>query len=232
MLLTLAGIVAVALLLSKLGVITMRDHSESGSPALSVTSPSTAVAEMPSIPTAPPLSSTTPNYPGFEILDTRTSWVTVSKGFTALEGLLWVPEVRLKVRRTAPSHGELAVKAVFIDEAGTVLDEYRDSEEFEPGYVKELILTAGRGYPFDHVFLPMIQDPTKRFRVDVFAAKNYFGDVWTKILGIYVDLPAEYAAMSGHRSDDTLTGKAIAPAPTAPTARIEVSPEVTQGPPQ
>ena len=127
---------------------------------------------------------------GFKITDISTSWTTTAKGFTVADGMLWVPEVRIRAKYTGKKAADLAFQVSFTTPDGVVLDDSKDSETFQPGQTREFIITSGRGYTTDGIFAGM-NKRADLFDADVFVSESYFGD-YTKYRSVKVDMPPQY----------------------------------------
>ena len=134
----------------------------------------------------------------YEITSFQTSWKTVSRGYTALEGLLWVPEIRMTVKNTGTRDIDVIYfRAIFLDAEGVIKgDDIIESVSSIPvGYAKGPIFLHGTvGYTSDFAFLPMMIDSSQKWRFELFEGNSYSGP-WKKIKTGKVELPEEYQRM-------------------------------------
>ncbi|MEO0162050.1 MAG: hypothetical protein ABIL74_07235 [candidate division WOR-3 bacterium] len=134
----------------------------------------------------------------YEITSFQTSWKTVSRGLTALDGMLWVPEIRMTVKNTGTRDIDIIYfRAVFLDAEGVIKgDDIIESVSSIPaGYAKGPVFLYGTvGYTSDFAFLPMMKDNSQKWRFDLFVGNSYSGP-WTKIKSGLVELPEEYRRM-------------------------------------
>lgn len=134
----------------------------------------------------------------YEITSFQTSWKMVSRGLTALEGMLWVPEIRMTVKNTGTRDIDVIYfRAVFLDAEGVINgDDIIESISSVPaGYAKGPAFLHGTvGYTSDIAFLPMVKDNSQKWRFDLFVGNSYSGP-WTKIKSGFVELPEEYERM-------------------------------------
>jgi len=134
----------------------------------------------------------------YEITRFETSWKTVSSGLTALDGMVWVPEIRLTIKNTGTRDiEEIYFRAIFLDAEGVIKgDDIIESVSSIPkGYAKGPVFLYGSvGYTSDFAFLPMMSDNSKKWRYDLFEGNSYSGP-WRKIKSGAIELPEEYRSM-------------------------------------
>jgi len=134
----------------------------------------------------------------YEIVSFQTSWKAVSRGLTALEGMLWVPEIRMTVKNTGTRDIDVIYfRAVFLDAEGVIKGEdiIKSVSSIPAGYAKGPIFLYGTvGYTSDFAFLPMMKDDSKKWRFELFEGNSYSGP-WKKIKTGKVELPEEYQRM-------------------------------------
>lgn len=139
----------------------------------------------------------TPSYQ-YEITSFTSSWTKVSRGLTALEGLLWVPEIRMTIKNTGSKDIEaIYFRVMFLDAEGVIQgDDIIESVMSIPaGYAKGPVFIHGTlGYTSDLAFLPMMKDDSQKWRFDLFQGQSYSGP-WEKIKSGVIDLPKAYERM-------------------------------------
>jgi hypothetical protein len=79
------------------------------------------------------------------LLDFSTTWTAQSRGYTALDGQLWVPEIKMVVKNMGVLEiNEVYLRAVFLDEKGVITSESSESiKSIPPGYAKGPIFILG-----------------------------------------------------------------------------------------
>jgi hypothetical protein len=79
------------------------------------------------------------------LLDFSTAWTAQSRGYTALDGRLWVPEIKTVVKNMGGLEiSEVYFRAVFLDEKGVITSESRESIKSIPsGYSKGPLFIRG-----------------------------------------------------------------------------------------
>jgi hypothetical protein len=79
------------------------------------------------------------------LLDFSTAWTAQSKGYTALDGQLWVPEIKVVVKNMGVLEiSEVYLRAVFLDEKGVITSESSESiKSIPPGYAKGPVFILG-----------------------------------------------------------------------------------------
>lgn len=131
----------------------------------------------------------------YEITKLETGWETTARGLTALEGMLWVPEIRIFVKNNADKDIEdVFFKVIFLDAEQVIKgDEVIDIISSIPaGYTKGPIFFQGTvGYTSDLALVAMAKDTLKKWRYDFFEGSSYSGP-WRKIRSGSIDLPTPY----------------------------------------
>jgi len=126
---------------------------------------------------------------GYEFTELKAYWAKTSRGLTALEGVLWVPEVKMTIRNTGDRDlEELYFKALFLDHEGTITDEDVEVVESIPaGYTRGPVFLRGSvGYTSSNA-LALLAADKKSWRVDLFEGKSYSGP-WKKIRSLRVKI--------------------------------------------
>ena len=137
----------------------------------------------------------------FDLVDIEARWEAQSRGFTALDGQIWVPTVRAVVKNTG-SHDIDSVhfRAVFLDRNGIITSESREGVDSIPsGYSKGPVFIRGSaGYESDTAFLGMTgsNGEKNKWRFDLFSGDSHAGP-WTKIRSGTIELPIELARLLG-----------------------------------
>ena len=126
--------------------------------------------------------------------DFSVSWITTARGMTAVDGRLWVPQVKTTVKNDGSSDlDSYVLRAVFLDEKGVITSESKEwIRDLPAGYAKgPFFINGSVGYTSDMPFMGMVKDETKKWRYDIFTSLSYSGP-WKKIKSDYVPVPAEY----------------------------------------
>jgi len=134
----------------------------------------------------------------YEITKLKTSWDATGRGLTALDGMLWVPEIRIFVKNIAAKDKEdVFFKVLFLDAEQVIKgDEVIERIGSIPaGYTKGPIFFQGTvGYTSDLALVEMAKDTLKKWRYDFFESGSYSGP-WRKIRSGSIDLPTPYNAI-------------------------------------
>lgn len=143
-----------------------------------------------------------------------TRWKTTSKGQTALEGLLWVPQIKFNLKNTSPKDADLRLRADFIDATGKITSDDTEYADISAGSTRGPIFLHGSvGYASDEIFLDMMKDAAAKWKVNLYAREGLSAE-WHQILSETVQLPGQYQQME----------EALHQSPTA-----EPGPELTPG---
>lgn len=133
----------------------------------------------------------------YEITSFQTSWTTVSRGLTALDGMLWVPRIRMTVKNLGSREiNVIYFRAIFLDDEGVISgDDIESVRSIPAGYAKGPVFLRGTvGYTSDFAFLSMRRDDSKKWRFNLLAGNSYSGP-WTKIKSGFVEIPETYRRM-------------------------------------
>ncbi|MDH7572559.1 MAG: hypothetical protein QHH27_03280 [Clostridia bacterium] len=118
----------------------------------------------------------------YEITELKAYWTKTSRGATALEGVLWVPAIKMNIKNTGQQEIEkLYLKALFLDEEGVITDEAIEVLESIPaGYTRgPVILRGSVGYTSSNA-IAILTAYEKKWQVDLFEGESYSGP-WKKL---------------------------------------------------
>lgn len=139
----------------------------------------------------------------YEFVDFATTWEKGSRGTTAADGILWVPQIKFTVKNTDKNDINKYFKVIFLDEKGTIIGNeiIENTQTIPSGYSKGPIFMRGTtGYTGESVFLTM--DDSKKWHADLFEGTSYTGP-WSKIKSVTIDLPEKYAKLNNFKNQSS-----------------------------
>jgi len=145
----------------------------------------------------------------YDLQNVTTTWVKISRGRTTEDGILWVPEVRFKVKNLSSGNINKYFRVLFIDHDHAVSgDEIIVTlGVLPPGYTKGNLFVRGTiGYTDETMFWKMIGDESKIWEAEIFEGDTYRGP-WTKIKTVKISLPGPFQQLKeAIRSDSGKKG--------------------------
>lgn len=141
----------------------------------------------------------------YDIQNVVTTWTKTPRGQTGEDGILWLPEVRFKVKNLSPHHINKHFRVLFIDQDNSISGHeiVETIGVLPPGYSRNNLLFRGtKGYTNETVFWKMLGDDSKYWKADIFIGDSYRGP-WEKIKTVKISLPEPFKQLKKAMSSDT-----------------------------
>ena len=147
-----------------------------------------------------PLKNTTETAPvAYKVQEIAVTWTTTARGFTELDGQLWVPEVRATIRNTGDAPTEnLYLQAVFYDQDKVIKGDpaIASLHSIPAGFAQGPVFLKGSvGYTSDWALINMGENPQQMWNYELSIGTSYFGP-WEMIDKGKVSLPLGYRSTS------------------------------------
>lgn len=123
-----------------------------------------------------------PGQPSISVTEQKSEWRPVRRGFTGLEGTLWVPRLSLTVRNDGSAEiPNVRLRAVFINEKATIVGEAETIVTALPSKRAKgpIFLQCDTGYTDDLPLASMEDNPKLRWHYELYAGA--IGGEWRKI---------------------------------------------------
>lgn len=126
--------------------------------------------------------SVMPGQPSISITEQKSEWRPVRRGFTGLEGTLWVPRLSLTVRNDGSTEiPNVRLRAVFLNEKATIVGEVETIITALPSKRAKgpIFLQCDTGYTNDLPLASMEDNSKMRWHYELYSGA--IGGEWTKI---------------------------------------------------
>jgi len=129
----------------------------------------------------------------YDLQNLMTTWTKVPRGKTE-DDILWLPEIRFKVKNLSPNNINKHFRVLFMDHNNSIVGDeiVQTIGILPPGYSKDNIFFRGTiGYTNEAVFWKMVGDDSKHWRAEIFEGDSYRGP-WKKIRSVTISLPKPF----------------------------------------